>query len=204
MATLYRIGEDVVKSYSQRVQGGKITIQEGILKAAQAANKYVRDLIWRNHSMGDEGVPYSCLVSYTVGVSYDDMKKKWYAKLPIRTLDNLQNNMGIYYVAPADCQDQPIIPLPPNFGGLWQGLGAYSIENKIGYIAERDRVYIQGTSVNEDYKLYIQVIPDNTALDPDEEVALPPDCEYEVIQMALQLLAPQMQTPTNPNTNING
>ena len=194
-ATIYRLGEDIVKSYAQRVQGGKITIQEAMLKGAQASNKYIRDLIWRNISMGEYTVPYGCLFEYTVGVEKDTTKGKWFATLPIRTLESLHNNMGIYYVAAATDIYTPIIPLATNFNALYRGLDAFGLETQLGYTPERDRIYIQGVDVDENFKVFMRLIPDSTTLNPDDPMPIPPDCEYEVIQMALQLLAPQIQTP---------
>jgi len=71
MATKYRMGEEVVKLFNQTVLGGNITVQEAMLVASQAANKYIREYIFSNKSAGEQTVPYSCLKEYIEPVVTD-------------------------------------------------------------------------------------------------------------------------------------
>tara|TARA_R110000803_G_scaffold44486_4_gene94151 strand:+ start:4643 stop:5260 length:618 start_codon:yes stop_codon:yes gene_type:complete len=195
MATLYKIGENIIKTFGQKVVGGKITRQEAILAGAQASNKLVRDLIWRNKSDGNETIPYYCFREYRLGIVKDTLRNRWYAKLPIRTLESLYNNRGVYHVAPADDIDDLLVPLDSGFNSMFKGLDAFQLEGKLGYTPERDRIYIQGAEFNEDFELFVRLIPDATSLEPHDELPAPPELEYDIIMLALQNLGVTMQLP---------
>lgn len=204
MATIYRAGEQVVKAYGQFVVNGKISRQEAILAAAQASNKVLRDLIWRNKSEGVETIPYFCFKEYILGVEYDDIKKRWYATLPVRTLESLNNNRGIYHVAPKDDVYETMVPLDRGFNSMFKGLDSFQLEGRLGYIPERDRVYIQGAEFDETYEILVRVIPDATSLDVDEELPLSPELEIDMLQIALQILGVQMQSPQQTQNDNQG
>lgn len=201
MATLYRIGENVLKTFGQNVVGGKITRQEAILAAAQASNKLVRDLIWRNKAEGNETIPYYCFKEYRLAVQLDNLRNRWYATLPVRTLESLYNNRGVYHVAPADDIDDTFIPLDAGFNSMFRGLDAFQLEGRLGYIPERDRIYIQGADFDEDYEIFVRLIPDATGLEPDDELPAPPELENDIIMLALQNLGVTMQVPRDVQTN---
>jgi len=200
-STIYRIGEQVQKLYGQKVVGSKITRQEAILATGQATNKVLRELIWRNKSEGIETIPYDCFREYYLNISFDTRKRKWYAVLPIRTLESLHNNAGIYHVAPGNCIDELMIPLDSGFNSMFRGLDSYGLEGQLGYIPERDRIYIQGADFDQDFELFVRLIPDATSLQPDDYMPAPADLEYEIIQLALQLLGVQMQAPKDIQTD---
>lgn len=200
-STILKLGEQVQKLYGQKVVGSKITRQEAMLATGQATNKLLRDLIWRNKSQGIETIPYECFREYYLGISYDQRKRKWYAVLPIRTLESLHNNAGIYHVAPASDVDELMIPLDSGFNSMFRGLDSFGLEGKLGYIPERDRIYIQGADFEADYEVFVRLIPDATSLEPDDYSPAPADMEFDVIQLALQLLGVQMQSPKDIQTD---
>jgi len=203
MATIYRLGEQVQKLYGQKVVGGKISRQEAILAASQATNKILRDLIYANKSQGIDTIPYECFREYVLPIQKDIFRNKWYAKLPIRTLESLLNNMGIYHVAPASDIDELMVPLDAGFNSMFRGLDAFQLEGRLGYIPEKDRVYIQGADFDEEFKLFVRLIPDATSLSADDDMPAPADLEYEIIQLALQLLSIQIQVPRdNQNDGV--
>jgi len=201
MATIYRIGEQVQKLYGQKVVGSKITRQEAILAASQATNKILRELIWANKNQGIETIPYECFREYVLPVKKDKLRSKWYAILPIRTLESLHNNRGIYHVSPSTDIDDLMIPLDAGFIGMFRGMDAFYLEGKLGYIPERDRIYLHGAEFNEDYEIYVRLIPDATSLEPDDQVPAPADMEYEIIQLSLQLLNIQAQVREDIQTD---
>ena len=201
MATLYKIGENIIKAFGQKVVGGKITRQEAILAGAQATNKLVRDLIWMNKSNGNETIPYYCFREYRLGIQKDSLRNRWYAKLPIRTLESLYNNRGIYHVAPAEDIDDLLVPLDAGFNSMFVGLDAFQLEGRLGYIPERDRIYIQGADFDEDFELFVRLIPDATSLEPDDESPAPPELEYDIVSLALQMLGVTMQLPSDVQNN---
>lgn len=194
MATIYRIGEQVQKLYGQKVVGSKISRQEAILAASQAINKVLRDLIYANKSQGVETIPYECFREYVLPTFDDPIRGKKYAKLPIRTLESLLNNMGVYHVAPAKDIDDLMIPLDVGFNSMFRGLDSFQLEGKLGYIPEKDRLYIQGADFEDGYEIFVRLIPDATSLEPDDDMPAPADMEVNIIQIALQILAPQMQS----------
>lgn len=200
MSKKYRIGEEVVKLFGQTVSGGKISIQEGMLYASQAANKYIRDLIFSNKKLGVETPPYSVLSDYEVEVLKDTVKNKFYAPLPVRALETLLNNMGVFQVTSCD-EGELFVPLNKGFIGMFRGLDSYGLEGMLGYIPERDKLWMYGEDFEEGFKVNITLIPDCTSLEADEEIPLPTDAEYDVILMALQLAQVQMQTPQNLETD---
>lgn len=203
MATIYRLGEQLQKLYGQKVVGSKISRQEAILAASQATNKVLRDLIYANKSQGVETIPYECFREYVLPVKLDNLRNKWYATLPIRTLESLFNNMGIYHVAPAADIDDLMVPLDSGFNSMFRGLDAFYLEGKLGYIPQKDRIYLQGGDFNEDFEVYVRLIPDATSLQPDDQVPAPADLEIDIIQLALQLLSVQIQIPRdNQNDGI--
>ena len=203
MATIYKLGEQVQKLYGQKVVGSKISRQEAILATSQATNKVLRDLIYSNKSQGIETIPYQCFREYVLPVQLDTLRNKYYAVLPIRTLESLLNNMGIYHVAPATNIDELIVPLDSGFNSMFKGLDAFYLEGKLGYIPQKDRIYLQGGEFDSSYEVYVRLIPDATSLDPDDEVPAPADLEINIIQLALQTLSVQMQVPRdNQNDNV--
>ncbi len=197
MATKYRMGEEVVKLFNQTVLGGNITVQEAMLVASQAANKYIREYIFSNKSAGEQTVPYSCLKEYIEPVVTDGYGK-FYANLPVRTLEGLPNNGGIFQVSPANDESELIAPLNTGFFGMFKGLDSYQLEGRIGYIPKLDKIYLYGVdTIADGYSLKIVVVPDSTALDAADEMPLPTDCEYDVITMAVQMAQTKMASPPN-------
>lgn len=178
-----------MKLYGQKIVGSKITRQESILAVSQAINKVVRDLIWQNKREEDNfTVPYVCLKEYRLGITKDDVRGKWYATLPIRTLESIAYNMGIYQVAPADNIDETMIPTTVGFNSMTRGLDMFQLEGRLSYSPERDRIYIQGADFPADFELFVRLIPDATSLESDDEAPIPSDKELDVIQLTLQLL----------------
>lgn len=203
MATIYRLGEQVQKLYGQKVVGSKISRQEAILAASQAINKVLRDLIYANKSQGIDTIPYECFREYVLPIQKDSIRNKWYAKLPIRTLESLLNNMGIYHVAPSTDIDDLMVPLDAGFNSMFRGLDAFQLEGKLGYTPEKDRIYLQGADFESDFKVFVRLIPDATSLSADDDMPAPADLEYEIIQLALQLLSIQFQVPRdNQNDGV--
>ena len=197
MATKYRMGEEVVKLFNQTVLGGNITVQEAMLVASQAANKYIREYIFANKSAGEQTVPYSCLKEYIEPVLTDG-NGKFYASLPVRTLEGLPNNGGIFQVSPANDESELIAPLNTGFFGMFKGLDSYQLEGRIGYIPKLDKIYLYGVdTITDGYSLKIVVVPDSTALDAADEMPLPTDCEYDVITMAVQMAQTKMASQPN-------
>lgn len=203
MTTIYKLGEEVMKLYGQKMVGSKITRQESILAVSQAINKTVRDLIWKNKREEDNlTVPYVCLREYRLSITKDEQRNKWYATLPVRTLESIAYNMGIYQVAPADNIDETMIPTTVGFNSMLRGMDAYQLEGRLSYAPERDRIYIQGAEFEDDFELFVRVIPDATSLESDEEAPVPSDMELDVIQTALQLLgASIMSVPRDTQTD---
>ena len=203
MATIYRIGEQIQKLYGQKVVGSKISRQEAILAASQATNKVLRDLIYTNKAQGIDTIPYECFREYVLPIQKDVLRNKWYAKLPIRTLESLLNNMGIYHVAPTTDIDDLFVPLDAGFNSMFKGLDAFQLEGKLGYIPEKDRIYLQGAEFESDFEVFVRLIPDATSLEPDDNIPAPVDMEVNIIQLALQILATQMQVPRdNQNDGV--
>jgi hypothetical protein len=203
MATIYRIGEQIQKLYGQKVVGSKISRQEAILAASQATNKVLRDLIYTNKAQGIDTIPYECFREYVLPIQKDVLRNKWYAKLPIRTLESLLNNMGIYHVASTTDIDDLFVPLDAGFNSMFKGLDAFQLEGKLGYIPEKDRIYLQGAEFESDFEVFVRLIPDATSLEPDDNIPAPVDMEVNIIQLALQILATQMQVPRdNQNDGV--
>jgi len=203
MATIYRIGEQIQKLYGQKVVGSKISRQEAILAASQATNKVLRDLIYTNKAQGIDTIPYECFREYVLPIQKDNLRNKWYAKLPIRTLESLLNNMGIYHVASTTDIDDLFVPLDAGFNSMFKGLDAFQLEGKLGYIPEKDRIYLQGAEFESDFEVFVRLIPDATSLEPDDNIPAPVDMEVNIIQLALQILATQMQVPRdNQNDGV--
>lgn len=206
MATKYRLAENLLKVMNQSLKDSKVTMQEAMLYTSQAANKYIRDLIWANNSIGETIVPYGVLRDYDVETKKDSDRNLLYANLPVRSLETLHNNMGIFQVVPCNDFTAPIIPVPKGWMGLYAGRESYSLEGQLAYMPERDKIYIIGADVNEHMKLTITIIPDSTGLAPEDELPLPPEAEGDVIQLALQQLQITIQTPqdlTNDNKYVN-
>lgn len=201
MASVYRLGEQIQKIFGQKVVGSKITRQEAMLAASQAANKLARDLIWRNKAEGIETIPYSYLKEYRLGIQKDTIRGTWYATLPVRTLESVANNRGIYHVAPASDIDEAMVPTDAGFGHMFRGMESYQLEGKLYYTPERDRIYIKGAEFEADYEIFVRLIPDATMLDADDELPLPPEAETDAILMALQILGVQMQSPKDVTTD---
>lgn len=193
MATKYRLGENLLKVFSQSVKDSKITLQESMLYVSQATNKYIRDLVWANKSIGELTVPYSVLVDYDV-TAKEDNKGRLIAPLPIRTLETLHNNMGVFQVIPCGEFGNSLIPVNKGWMSLYAGRASYNLEGQLAYLPERDRLFIIGADTKE-LELTVTLIPDSTGLNPEDELPLPPDAEQEVIALAMQMYQTTIQLP---------
>lgn len=202
MATMYRIGEQLMKLYGQKMVGSKITRQEALLVAGQAVNKALRDLIWRNKAEEENlTIPYACFREYRLPIDKDPLRNKWYATLPIRTLESLAYNQGIYHVAPADDIDELMVPVSVGFNPMFKNLDSYYLEGRLSYYPERDRIYIQGADFEDDFEVFVRLIPDATSLEADDQMPAPADMEVVILQTALQLLGVQAQSTEDVNTD---
>lgn len=201
MATKYRMGEALLKLLSQNLQDSKVTMQEAMLFTSQAANKYIREMIWQNKAMGETTIPYYALKDYEIDTQLDESRDMLYAKLPIRTLDNVYQNMGIFQVVPCNDYSQAMIPLNKGFLAMYRNMPSYGIEGNLGFIPERDRIYIYGADPTENIKIVATLIPDCTALNPDEEMPLPTDAETDVLNLAISQLQITLQIPQDMVTN---
>jgi hypothetical protein len=86
---------------------------------------------------------------------------------------------------------------------MFKGLDAFQLEGKLGYIPEKDRIYLQGAEFESDFEVFVRLIPDTTSLEPDDNIPAPVDMEVNIIQLALQILATQMQVPRdNQNDGV--
>ena len=86
---------------------------------------------------------------------------------------------------------------------MFKGLDSFQLEGKLGYIPEKDRIYIQGAEFEPDFEIFVRLIPDTTSLEPDDNIPAPVDMEMNIIQLALQILATQMQIPRdNQNDGV--
>lgn len=202
MITIMRAGEQLQKLFGQKVVGSKISRQEAILVVGQACNKVLRDLIWQNKAMGEETIPYQCFREYDLPIKYDTRHKRWYAVLPVRTLESLNNNQGIYHVAPAEDIDELMIPTNVGFHSMFRDLDAYNLEGKLSYYPQKDRIYISGADFTEDFELYVRLIPDCTTLEASDELPAPADLQVEIINVALQILGVQMQSPRDNQNDL--
>jgi hypothetical protein len=188
MATKYRMGEEVVKLFNQTVLGGNITVQEAMLVASQASNKYVRDIILAGKMSGDQTVPFSCLVQYNVVVAQEASTNKYYLELPVRALEGIPDNGGVFQLTPAEDDSELIAPLNTGFTGMFKGLDSYYLEGRLGYIPRGRKLYLQGADYIPEGRTYTAtIIPDATELEADADMPLPTDCEYDVITMAVEL-----------------
>jgi len=198
---MFRLGEQVQRAVGQKAVNSKISRQEAMLLAGQACNKVLRDLIWRNKTEGIETVPYACFKEYTLGVEYDSLKDSWYAALPIRTLESLYNNRGIYHVAPADNPNEMMIPLDRGFLFMFKDLDSFGLEDNLGYIPERDRIYLHGATFDAEYEVFIRVVPDATSLAPDDAIPLPPELTLDALKLAIEIATAQISLPEDIQNN---
>ena len=111
--------------------------------------------------------------------------------------------MGIYHVASTTDIDDLFVPLDAGFNSMFKGLDAFQLEGKLGYIPEKDRIYLQGAEFEADFEVFVRLIPDATSLEPDDNIPAPVGMEVNIIQLALQILATQMQVPRdNQNDGV--
>lgn len=197
----YKAAEELVKLYNKRYSEGGMGIQESALYVGQAANAYIRNFIWSLQKSSDFVVPFFFLKEYTETVIKDSIRDEWYVKLPIRVFDMLGENKGIYHVYPKGYEENLMIPTPTGFLGMYNGLEAKELESTLSYRPLRDRLYINGTDVGQDYEVTMNLIPDCAALAMDEELPLPPDGEYEVMEMAMNLIKIKMGMPADTSIN---
>lgn len=181
-------GEELVKLFNRRYTEGSINRKEAMLYASQATNMVIRNYIWKQLAEDDRTVPYYFLKEYTNTAIFDPNRLEWYVEIPIRTLDMLGHDRGIYHVFPEYQEEELMVPTTPGYLGMYSGLAADGLEGRLSYRPIRNRLYINKTDVGDDFNITMRLIPDSESLGQDEELPLPPDGEAEMLQIAMNLL----------------
>lgn len=188
-------GQELIRLLNRRFTEGSITQQEAQLYVGQAANKYIRDYLWALQKQGEYVIPASFLREYTEEAKLDSNREEWYVDLPVRTLDSIGYNRGVYHVYKQYNEDDLFVPTNTGFLGMFSGLDSFELEGRLSYRQIGNRIYINGTNVGTGYMLSMNLLVDNNELAPDEELTLPPDAEEEVMHLALQLVKIKMGLP---------
>lgn len=184
MATKRRIAEQ-----AKRVLGLDIPIQELILFASQAYAFVVKKNWWTNKNQGENDINGSFIYSFDdIDISFDSNKNLYYATIPSSFLGDIPHEMGIPHVSYSESYNKPFIRLSNGQPALFRNLQSSLMGGNDTFFVENTRVYLPDMKeVNEDKKLLIKLVIGLQGVDVDEEIAIPPDIELEIINMTVQL-----------------
>jgi hypothetical protein len=206
--TKYKLADQALRILSGGdVQNATDTqIREMMIAVSQARDYLVRQEVWMLIQQADVfDVPGEYITTYDdVQVKWDDKYKIMYSKLPAKYL-NLPRNLGVYSVSLTEDMWNAFVPVSPNFRSLYNGLGASSLESRIGYWVERGKIFFQGMDKSDNIgDVSIKLIVASNEIDDEDEVfPIPADKEMEVVKLALEMYGLQKQVPNDEiNDNI--
>lgn len=198
MVTKYLLADQVLRILS----GGDIQrdsntqIREAMRIVAQARDMVVRQEVWSLMKQADDfDIPGEYITTFNnVEVKKDEDKDILYSVVPAQFI-NLPRNMGIYQVSLMKDQFNSFIPVRPSFRSMYNGLGGFCLEDRIGYWVEGNRIYYQGMVDSDDInKVCIKEIVSSSEIDDEDEAfPIPPDKEIDVINIALEIYGYQKQ-----------
>lgn len=209
MATKYSLAEQALRILS----GGPISkdtdisIREVMLAIGQARDYLVRTEIFQLMMAGaGVDIPGEYISEYEdIKVKYDKKKKIHYSDLPA-TYIVLPRDRGVYQVFRSEELHNPFVPVPPQFSGLYNGLGGSQLEGRSGYYVKKNRIYFPGMQKASAPKdLCVELIVASSEIDDEDELfPIPADKEMQVIQAAIEMLMPEKQIPNDKINDNNG
>lgn len=184
MASKRRIAEQV-----KRILGVDAPIQEIILLTSQAYAFVVKKNWWNNKREGENDVNGNFIYSFDdISISLDSTKNLYYATLPSSFLGDLPHEMGIPHVSFVESLTTPFIRLANGHPALFRGLQSEKMGNNDTFFVENDKVYLPTmTAVNSDKKLLMKLVVGLQGIGDEENIAIPPDVELEIINTTISL-----------------
>jgi len=191
--TKYQLAEQALRILS----GGDVSkdsetdIRELMIAVSQARDKIVRMELFQMIAAGEYDINSEYLVTYeSVAVSKDMAKNLFYSILPAKVI-TLPKGMGVYQISLMQDQYNAFAPLPANFMSMYRNLPSQGLEGRFGYWQEGARVYYTGVDSVETPTVLMKLVPASNEVGEDDVFPIPPDKEYDVVSMAIQMYATQ-------------
>lgn len=169
--------------------------QELMILVNQAFAKIVRARLFENKNLtGEMEVNGTFIYPFEVDVQKDDMH---YCLFPSTAVD-LPMNMGLYHVSLTESPDEPFVVITDGQYGLFKGLQAENMNGRKRAFPLNNKIYFPDFKDSDNIqKVLVKLVVALNDLPEDEELALPPDIEFDIIQTVVGVYKQKMQ-PENP------
>lgn len=196
MATKYRIAEQCrnIITGLKSPDDSKVSYQELMVFVNQAFAYAVKMSLFANKKEGETDINGTFIYPFdNVAIALDSDKNMYYAELPAAYID-LPVDMGFQHISWQQSQDDPFVLLRNGHLGLFKGLQAETMQGRNTAFVENNKIYLpKVTSDYADKTLLIKLAVALDGIAEDEQIAIPPDIEYQIIQMAVQMYSVEQQ-----------
>lgn len=184
MSSKRRIAEQV-----QRILGGDVLIQELMLYCNQAYGYIVKKNWWNNKAQGENDVNGNFIYSFDDNViALDTAKNLYYSQLPSSFLGDIPHEMGIPHVSYMQSYDKPFVRLANGMPGLFRGLDSATLDGNDTFFVENAKIYLPTITAQTSGKnLLIKLVVALEGISDEENIAIPPDVEFEIVQLAVAM-----------------
>lgn len=203
MASISQISEQIMLILGKRGEDSDVDVREIRLAVRQSAAQAVRMRWFEGKNTDGFGEVDGSLVSKFDNEPVVMDGEEFYTTMPANPVD-IPGGVGIRSVAPMKGLKQPYRPVPNGFCGLHEGLESFSLEGRIGFFLDGDRIYYVGMSEdNKPDNVRISMVLGIDSLEDDQEINIPSDMQGDIINYVVQLYSAYKQDDdSNDSTDI--
>jgi len=170
----------------------------------QARSLMVRREIDASEKSGNGDISGDFISSFEdVVIKKDAAKDLFFSEIPVKYIV-LKEDKGLYQVSLMQDQTNPFVRIANGAMAMYRGLHAFQLGARTGYWVEKDRIYYHNFPTGlEDAKVLMKLVASVSDFAADEEIPIPADKEFELVQMVLQMYGIHKEIPQDKhNDNV--
>lgn len=189
-----------VKKLLGESEASRYEIREVMLAVGQARDYRIRMDYFESVAIGEREIPHEYLSVYAgVEVKKETAGKREYIELPANYL-RLPKGRGIFSISP-DTNDMLVfVATDAGTGNLLKNHAAFYTGGVPAYFPQGDKAYFR-REVSRSYPLLtVKLVRPSESFGDDEELAIPADMQFQIVQDAYNILRPK-PAPDKVNDN---
>lgn len=194
----YKLAEQALRIISggTPTNDAQVTMQEVMIGVSQAFGSVARNNYFEGKVIGEPMVNGNFIYTFDDRlVKKDTSKALYYADLPATTI-TLPYDMGVFQVSTMTDQSNAFVPLPNGFMPLFYGLDSSTLEGRIGYFVEDNRIYFPNMNAkNKVTKVLMKLVAPLGGIGDEDEINIPDDVQLEIVKIVIQMYAAERAAP---------
>lgn len=177
--------------------------QELIVFVEQALAYAVEKRLYQNMAQGEADIDGTLVFTFKdQAVTNDEDLNMYYCAIPAPFI-SLPAERGIKLVSSMQSQNYPFIRIPNGSIGLFSGLQSDGMDGRNTFFVDNNRLYFpKMTASNANETVLIKLVCSLGGIGDLDDLAVPPNIELEIVQMAVQLYGAE-RNATHDDINDN-